>query len=1712
MLSLLHNDELMLIAGSRDWWFASIAIPLLAATIGPLANLLSIAALVTPWRSKYLNSSTRHDMESKGFSDPRWWDATGTRAVLLHDFPADSRAALHNHVPPVRPEETYSQGFWYAIIAAALYLISSMILMVNMLGYFFGHYPQHFTLTDHQRTLMLQTMLFFIWLGGGAAVFARVCGWSYVDAIYFCDVTILTVGFGDYYPPNDTGRGLVFPFSVGGIVMLGLVVNSIRQFTNDLNKDKVIKRHVEKTRIRTIGRAATASLELRERRRSSVGGPNPQQSRGIAMRDLHATPGGIEKLPRSQSLTKRLTNGVRTVTRVRTKKPKIVLLKEEKDRFNAMREIQRNTKVFKRWYNLCISVTAFGLLWCVGAVVFWKAEHREQGMSYFRALYFCYVSLLTIGYGDLSPKSNAGKPFFLVWSLVAVPTMTILIHDMGETVIASFQRGTFHVADWTVLPKSGLWLNFLQKHPWLLLWIQRKAEEKAAEKRVAEGFPGPEGVIGMPRVTLEELARGGTDVEDLPRNLSLAIRQVASHLHAKPPQRYSYEEWAEYTRLIRFSSMSPEDVEEDEEEEGLINWDWMGEDSPMLAEQNEAEWLLDRLCESLARYMKSQTRKARREGNCAAAGEEGGERDLDPIGEGGFYLAPYSSNPAVFLQSDAGSAVDPDRALLPPPCTNHSDDLEVLHVQQVETTAAKKRPSRDRTSFRRVAPKTLTAWYAEIPPSLQMMAMIQESSRVTAAATAGDIYPEYDRGKERTGPAPNYWEFRDKAKRSSSPQASVIMDASREVIGSPVESQHKSTSRVGPFIMDDDDSGDELRSPTSQSSSRSNAVSISRPPGEGNGLDEAPPISLLPASSLGRKLRNMGKKRYSIQTCSGKSFEVSKRLAGTPLSFERLISSRSLAAPGRARKSYYGVDVHNLLDENAGEAKMSADQTSTRRPEDPTPSIEVQAPEPGSCGKTLLWTEKYRAKTFIDLIGDERTHRSVLRWFKGWDPIVFTRQGRTKTTGKESNDDSEERGHRKILLLTGPPGLGKTTLAHVAARQAGYEVLEINASDERSESVVRGRIRDSLGTENVKILRTKSASGKFRKAGKPVCVVVDEVDGVVSGASGTTGGGEGGFIKALLDLVALDEKNSSSSTINLHTSTAARKKKKGDNFRFLRPLVLICNDIYHPSLKPIRRSSAAEIIHVRKPPLSMVISRMKTIFEKEGFSCDGDGVRRLCEATWGLSGRREVGSTSIAAGEGDIRRVMVVGEWVAGKLRSSLPSTARLTRKWLEQHMLGDLSDGGTGAGGLGRGGYKEIVQRVFLEGAGLPKPIDLGSVGGTPGEYDIKIGVSEFSKRRAMEWLRDTVDSGGEYDRVITDCFSTYLSQPYQDDTLLSKPNAVNDWLHFHDTLNSKIFTDQEWELTSYLSQPVLSFHHLFASSARYAQVSNFGQARSGENDDGDPAPFAGPKADFTAHEALKSNRALLLAVQSSLSIPLLHSFRSPEEIATDLVPYLNKILTPDIKPVVVGGSGDQRGVASVRKENEREMVRRAVGVMAGVGVTFERGRVEMEMGGRDGGWVYRMEPPIDALATFQTNAMTPGAAPAPVRYAVRQVLDQEYQKEGIRQRNEARQARYKAKTTAGDSPLANVTQKDTATAATTCRGERPRTAGAKRDFFGRIVNEAAPKAGGEGADEPEGSRKKRKSSGGGGQENMVWISFHEGFSNAVRKPITLEDILREL
>ncbi|GAB7342270.1 hypothetical protein MBLNU457_g0509t2 [Dothideomycetes sp. NU457] len=618
-----------------DWWFASTAIPLIAAALGPLANVLSIAALVKADLSRCYNLNVVSLVA--GFVGNlfllfnftgrvryiialpvtilMWYAATGILIGIT--------VSMHIYVGPQRPQQTFSQGFWYAVFAAIVYLVSSMMLMVNMLGYFLGHYPQHFNLTDSQRTLILQTMMLFIWLAGGGGVFSRVestygtgeYNWSFVNALYFADVTILTIGFGDIVATSDVGRGLVFPYAVGGIIILGLVISSLSRFAGEIGSDNIVHKHVERSRARTYERSTTMEIAdeppitspFRAGRRPSISSPIRNDPSSPALRFVDDKEAEKERARQRDSFPIQALRRVATATLppLRLNRSRTMILREGRDRFNAMRTIQLKTSHFKQWTALAMSSLAFGILWCVGALIFWQAEKNTLEMTYFEGLYLCFVSLLTIGYGDFAPKSNVGRPFFVLWSLIAVPTMTVLVSDLGDTVITRFKNWTSVFADFTVLPKSGLWHEFLEHTPWLRKWLEERQARKEAERRLSRGFEtGPEedeeAIERKP--TIEKLAqeqdRKPSDTE-LARKLAQAIRQVANDMK-DGRERYDYEEWVQFTQLIRFTKADR--VEGDEED--LIEWDWIGENSPMMFRISEPEFVLDRLCESMGRYIR----------------------------------------------------------------------------------------------------------------------------------------------------------------------------------------------------------------------------------------------------------------------------------------------------------------------------------------------------------------------------------------------------------------------------------------------------------------------------------------------------------------------------------------------------------------------------------------------------------------------------------------------------------------------------------------------------------------------------------------------------------------------------------------------------------------------------------------------------------------------------------------------------------------------------------------------------------------------------------------------------------------------------------------------------------------------------------------------------------------------------------------------------
>jgi chromosome transmission fidelity protein 18 len=362
-----------------------------------------------------------------------------------------------------------------------------------------------------------------------------------------------------------------------------------------------------------------------------------------------------------------------------------------------------------------------------------------------------------------------------------------------------------------------------------------------------------------------------------------------------------------------------------------------------------------------------------------------------------------------------------------------------------------------------------------------------------------------------------------------------------------------------------------------------------------------------------------------------------------------------------------------------------------------------------------------------------------------------------------------------------------------------------------------------------------------------------------------------------------------------------------------------------------------------------------------------------------------------------------------------------------------------------------------------------------------------------------------------MTDVFSTYPTHPFQDDTYLSKPDAAYEWLSFHDSISSRVFSQNDWELAPYLSTPILGFHHLFASQTRaWAQPQH---QQNEDEDEAAPHPFTTSSAPWAAVEATKTNQATLHSLASTLSPALTRNFTSPATLSTDLVPYLLRLLSPGVNPTLVIGNGaDRQSTAAVRKQSELALVGRAVTAMRASGVRFDKTRVspmEASEGAAPGpqqaaSWVYRMEPALDELGAFTTAGPGFGVAGGKsTRFAVRQVLEQEFRKEEQRRAELARLERLPA----GSSTVAPQLKRS----GTSMGGDQDPSAGNKRtkvvrDFFGRIVVVEKP------VGETDAEEAKRVRKENGEVEGKVWISYHEGFSNAVRKPLTLAELMREM
>ena len=154
-----------------------------------------------------------------------------------------------------------------------------------------------------------------------------------------------------------------------------------------------------------------------------------------------------------------------------------------------------------------------------------------------------------------------------------------------------------------------------------------------------------------------------------------------------------------------------------------------------------------------------------------------------------------------------------------------------------------------------------------------------------------------------------------------------------------------------------------------------------------------------------------------------------------------------------------------------------------------------------------MWSDKHRPQSISDMIGNEEARTVLVEWFAKW-----------------------KKGTKPILLV-GPPGIGKTTIANLSGKQFGYDMISLNASDVRSKSRIFEVLNPVLG--NISVL------------GSPM-IFVDEVDGIHGRADF---GGAEALIKILKEPTVPIVL-----AANSDTSTKMKNIKKATKTIYFRPL------------------------------------------------------------------------------------------------------------------------------------------------------------------------------------------------------------------------------------------------------------------------------------------------------------------------------------------------------------------------------------------------------------------------------------------------------------------------------------------------------------------------------------------------------------------------------
>ncbi|XP_015479280.1 replication factor C subunit 1 isoform X3 [Parus major] len=217
----------------------------------------------------------------------------------------------------------------------------------------------------------------------------------------------------------------------------------------------------------------------------------------------------------------------------------------------------------------------------------------------------------------------------------------------------------------------------------------------------------------------------------------------------------------------------------------------------------------------------------------------------------------------------------------------------------------------------------------------------------------------------------------------------------------------------------------------------------------------------------------------------------------------------------------------------------------------------------------LLWVDKYKPvslKAIIGQQGEQSCANKLLRWLRNWHKNTFE-DGQAKPSKTGSKDDGTG---FKAALLSGPPGVGKTTTAALVCKELGYSYVELNASDTRSKNSLKEVVAESLNNTSIKDFCSGASSSV---SGKHV-LIMDEVDGMA-------GNEDRGGIQELIGLIR-------------HTKI---------------PIICMCNDRNHPKMRSLVHYCLD--LRFQRPRLEQIKGAMMSIAFKEGLKIPPPAMQEI---------------------------------------------------------------------------------------------------------------------------------------------------------------------------------------------------------------------------------------------------------------------------------------------------------------------------------------------------------------------------------------------------------------------------------------------------------------------------------------------------------------------